>query len=124
MYSICTSNSLDRFSWDPTDFIGSEQSGTDLADMQLSIRLLAYEPEGSSGRQWRDAGVIIARVPNTARATLELTHDALANRSSVSREMLKKTFVVFSAEVVDPQYAKPHSYTVLLYMLVLYLRSP
>lgn len=60
----------------------------------------------SSG-QWIDAGLLMERIPNNAdtrpnNARLAITYENLKLRLNISEKLLKKTFIVFRADVVDP----------------------
>ena len=102
-----------RFSWIPTDFGKSDQYNNIIPEASsLNIRLLAYDPQGNktaladrSDKQWIDAGVIMDRIQNNGKATLDITYENLIHRLNISDKLLKKTFVVFRADVVEPQYA-------------------
>ena len=83
------------------------------AALGLNIRLLAYDPEENyainradhSGRQWIDAGLLIRRISNKGSANLAITYEELTHQLNISEKFLKRTFVVFRADVVDPMYA-------------------
>ena len=45
------------------------------------------------------------QVPNNGFATLDIKYENLTRRLNISDKFLKKTFVVFRADVVEPTYA-------------------
>ena len=83
------------------------------AASSLNIRILAYGPEekyainraDQSGRQWIDAGLLMGRIFNKGSANLAITYEDLTRQLNISEKFLKKTFVVFRADVVEPLYA-------------------
>ena len=62
-----------------------------------------------SDRQWLDAGVLIDRIPNNGKASLDITFEDLKRLLTISDKLLKKTFVVFRADVVEPLYIRVQS---------------